>query len=181
MLCNPTDRLEPVTAHTLQEVCALYDAVLTALENGPNGPGWKRGVYPTEAVTRAGLAEGSLYLLRDEATGRAAATVILNDDQPSAYAGASWTVDAPPERVMVVHTLMTHPGFMRLGFGRRTLAASHTLARERGCLCVRLDTYAGNRPARALYEEMGYRSAGLIDLGYGHYGLHWYQTYEFAI
>jgi GNAT superfamily N-acetyltransferase len=173
--------LEPVTPHTLNEVLAIYDAVLASLENGPNGPGWKRGVYPTEEEARAGLEEGSLYLLRDEASGHAAATVILNRDQPPAYADAAWAVDAPPERVMVVHTFMTHPGFRRQGFGRRTLAAAHKLAREQGCLCIRLDTYAGNEPARTLYEGLGYRGAGLIDLGFGQYGLHWYRTYELAI
>ena len=178
------DCLELATPHTLHEVLAIYDAVLTALESDPNslsGPGWKRGVYPTEQEARAGLEEGSLYLLRDGATGRAAATVILNGDQPPAYASAAWAVDAPPERVMVVHTFMTHPGFQRHGYGRRTLAAAHAVARAQGCLCVRLDTYAGNQPARALYEGLGYHSAGLIDLGYGQYGLDWYQTYELAI
>jgi len=178
------DHLERVNQHTLQEVLALYDAVLFALENSPDamsGPGWKRGVYPTEAEARAGLEADSLYLLRDEATGRAAATVILDHVQPAAYVNAAWALAAPPERVMVVHTFMTDPHLRGRGFGRRALAAAHTLAREAGCLCVRLDTYAGNLPARALYEGMGYDSAGLIDLGFGQYGLHWYQTYELPL
>jgi len=143
--------MELVNPHTLQEVLDLYDAVHTALERNPvSGPGWKRGVYPTQEEARAGLEEGSLYLLRDEATGRAAATVILNHDQPAAYGAAAWAIAASRSQVMVVHTFMTHPHFRRCGFGRRALAAAHTLAREAGCLCVRLDTYAGNRPARAL-------------------------------
>ncbi|MCL2810645.1 MAG: GNAT family N-acetyltransferase [Clostridia bacterium] len=178
------DHLELVNIHTLQEVLDLYDAVLTFLENNPDatsGPGWKRSVYPTEAEARAGLEQGSLYLLRDEATGRAAATVILDHIQPAAYANAAWAIAAPPSQVMVVHTFMTDPHLRGRGFGRRVLVAAHRLAREAGCLCMRLDTYAGNLPACALYEGMGYQSAGQIDLGFGQYGLHWYQTYELLL
>ncbi len=178
---TPPTLLEPVTPATLPEVSALYEAVHTALERGPNGPGWKRGIYPTPADALAGLEAGTLYVSRDERTRLTAATVILNHDQPEAYAGAPWGIEAPPERVMVVHTFMVHPDFLRQGWGERTLAAAHELARAQGCLCIRLDTYAENEPAKALYERMGYRRVAKIDLGYGEHGLPWYWAYELAL
>ncbi len=170
------------TAADLPQVVALYDAVLTSLERGPNWPGWRRDVYPTAREAEDGLAAGTLYLLRlPTLPEAAAATLILNRDQPGAYAGAHWHVKAPPERVMVVHTFMTHPAAARQGVGAQALAAAHDVARAQGCTCMRLDTYAGNTPARALYMKMGYAPTGLVDLGYGAYGLGWYQCYEFAL
>jgi RimJ/RimL family protein N-acetyltransferase len=83
--------------------------------------------------------------------------------------------------VLVVHTFMVHPAFARAGYGVGALAGVRRLAEMRGCLCVRLDTYTGNTPARALYERAGYRLAGLIDLGLGHVGLHQFCAYELPL
>lgn len=173
--------LERVAPETLTEVLEIYEAVHTALENGVNGPGWRRGVYPAEADARAALEANTLYLTRDADTGRAAATIVLNRDQPPAYVGAPWRLQAPADRILVVHTFMVHPGFRRQGFGGRTLSAAHALARAEGNLSIRLDTYAENYPAQALYERLGYRRIDRIDLGYGQYGLHWFLAYELEL
>ena len=172
--------LIPAHPEDLPEVLALYDAVHTALEQGPNGPGWQRGVYPTHADAQQGLAAQTLYLLRTE-SGHLAASAIMNHEQPAAYAQAVWQWVAPPERVAVIHTFLTHPGFARQGHATSLLLSLHALAQAQGCRCIRLDTYTHNEPAKALYEKLGYRRAGLVDLGFCDRGLTWYQCYELAL
>ena len=164
----------------LADMAALYDAVHDALERGVNHPGWRRGRYPTPEVAEEAIAAGTLYLLR-AADGRIAASGVLNHQQPAAYAQAAWRVQAPPERVAVVHTLAVHPAMARCGHGARLLCALHEEARAQGCLCMRLDTYAKNLPAQAFYEKLGYTRAGLVDLGMRAYGLDWFQCYELAL
>ncbi len=174
-------RIEKATLGDLAEVSALYDDVADALEHSPiNWAGWRKGVYPTHIDAEAALPEGTLYILRDE-QGAIAATAILNHEQPEPYLALPWPIAATGERVAVVHTFMTRPNSLRRGFGAQMLSQLHELARKQGCCCVRLDTYQHNAPAKALYEKLGYRRVGLVDLGFGAYGLDWYQCYELPL
>ena len=195
---EPVPVLEQARSEDLGEVIALYEAVHDKLESGVNWPRWRRGIYPAPRDARAGLDAGTLYVLREQPArtgGRAvtdgpsrrplpiAATMILNHDQPAAYADIVWVAKTPPERVAAVHTFMVHPAYGRGGYGAMALRAAHALARSRGCLCMRLDTYEGNIPAQSLYEKAGYRNAGRIDLKLTDYGLDefWVIVYEFAL
>ncbi|MDR3052146.1 MAG: GNAT family N-acetyltransferase [Oscillospiraceae bacterium] len=194
------------TAADLDEVAALYAAALgaqcahplpTAADLPPgfapgaetrlriaalgprNWSGWREGVYPTRPDAQAGLDAGRLYVLQAP-DGAIVTSAILNHDQPPQYANARWRIPACGAQVAVVHTLVSHPAHRQHGYAGALLSALRALAADWGCRAVRLDTYRYNLPARALYEKLGYRRAGLIDLGRGAYGLHRYQCYERA-
>ncbi len=174
-------RVEQATIDDLTEIAALYDDVADALQRSPtNWAGWRKGVYPTRAEAEAALPNGTLYILRD-ATGAIAATAILNHDQPEPYLALAWPIAATGDAVAVVHTFMTRPDSLRRGFGAQMLRQLHDLAKAQGCRCVRLDTYQHNGPAKALYEKLGYQRVGLVDLGFGAYGLDLYQCYELPL
>ena len=50
------------------------------------------------------------------------------------------------------------------GIGREMVRFALSHARETGMRAVRLDTYEGNAPARALYAGLGFRLAGRADV-----------------
>ena len=87
--------------------------------------------------------------------------MILNQHQAEVYSEIPWAYPAPPEKVLVVHTLCIPPSAAGKGFGTQMVRCAEEKARESGCSVLRLDTYAGNHPAAALYKKLGYRYAGI--------------------
>ncbi len=119
---------------------------------------WKLGVYPTRATAQHSLDNGSLYLLEED--GQAAASVILNRQQPEEYREISWKFPAGPEQVMVIHTLCVPPSRAGKGLGKEMVRRCMEEARRQGCTVLRLDTGGQNKPAVGLYTGLGFTIAG---------------------
>lgn len=88
------------------------------------------------------------------------ASMILNKVQPEDYKKITWLYAAEEEETAVIHTLCVPPSRAGMGYGRRMVQYALDRAREWGCKAVRIDTFAGNEPAAALYTKMGFRYAG---------------------
>ena len=100
----------------LPRVAAIYDALHTAEESGRAVIGWIRGVYPTAQTAREALDAGDLYVMEDG--NEIVASAKINREQVPEYTGAAWLYpDAPPERIMVLHTLTVDPSCAGKGYG----------------------------------------------------------------
>ena len=130
----------------------------TAQEQGETYTGWVRDVYPTAGTAAAALERDTLYVLEEDSAVLGAA--ILDHRQGEVYRSGSWTCDAPPERVLVLHTLVISPKASGRGLGPRFVSFYEDLARRQSCLCLRLDTNVKNRRARQMYRKLSYREAG---------------------
>ncbi|WP_296227229.1 N-acetyltransferase [uncultured Lactobacillus sp.] len=56
----------------------------------------------------------------------------------------------------VLHLYGVHPSFRRKGLSSSLLTFIKDHAKELGCKAIRLDSMAGNVPARRLYEKNGW-------------------------
>ena len=143
----------------LDGVWDVYDAIFRREERSDSPcTTWKRDVYPTQAIAQEAMEAGTLYV--DIQGGEVAAAIVLDQQQPPEYGVIPWAVTAPPKEVLVPRTLAVHPVIARRGFGRKMIAFAEGMAAGMGCRVLRLDTYAGNQPARAFYQKLGYREAG---------------------
>ena len=147
-------------AQDIPAVARIYDAIHTAESQGLSSTRWRRGVYPTEETARAALERDDLFVELD--SGRIVAAAIINHQQLPAYAEVSWACPAEEDQVMVLHTLCVDPALFRRGYGKAFMAFFAQYGRLRGCRCLRLDTNARNTQARAMYEKLGYREAGIV-------------------
>lgn len=141
-------------------VSAIYEAIHTVEENREKTIGWIRGVYPTEQTARDALEKGELYVMERE--GRVVAAAKINREQGEEYLDCPWQYDAPPEQVLVLHTLVVDPAVKSRGCGSAFVAFYEALAREMGCPYLRMDTNALNKPARRLYAHLGYHEPGIV-------------------
>lgn len=142
-------------------VAAIYDRILTREEQGLAVIGWIRGIYPTEQTAVEALEAGELFVLEED--GAVAAAARINQEQVPAYAGARWACpEAPPEKVMVLHTLVVDPLRAGRGCGTEFVRFYETYALERGCPYLRMDTNERNAAARRLYARLGYREADIV-------------------
>ncbi len=108
-------------------------------------------VAEAEAWWRAKLAApGARHLLVARVDGVVRGTVIL---EPAPQPNQRHRAD--------ITKMLVHPGFRRRGLARALLLAAEAKARALGRTLLTLDTEADS-PARALYEAMGYRLAGVI-------------------
>ena len=160
----------------LGEIARLYDTLNDYLESHVNYPGWKKGIYPTEEDARKGIEENALFVAVEQ--GQIAGTFILRHTPEAAYAQVDWNCRLEDDQVWVLYTFAVHLDFRHRGIGRGILRFIDRYAAETGAKAIRLDVYEKNSPAIALYESMGYRYIGTVDLGYSAYGLDWFRLYQ---
>lgn len=69
-------------------VRAFYDDLTDAMADAPYPPGWRKGVYPTQAFLDASIAHGELFLA--ELDGALVGCMVLNHAYNDGYAAVSW-------------------------------------------------------------------------------------------
>ena len=94
--------------------------------------------------------------------GRVTAAAKIDQSQMAQYTQCHWQHDAPPEQVLVLHTLVVDPTVKGKGYGTAFVAFYERLARDTGRPYLRIDTNARNTPARTLYAKLGYTEAGIV-------------------
>lgn len=141
-------------------VAAIYADTHTGEEQGLTTIGWVRSIYPTEETASRACEMGELYVMEQD--GVIVASARFNQEQEASYAKADWQLNVPPEKVLVMHTLVVAPSFKGQGCGRDFAAWYEETARKRGCTVLRMDTNARNAAARRLYKRLGYREAGIV-------------------
>ena len=149
-------KITQATAADIDEVAESYEKLFDYYETHPDTTLWKRGVYPSRAWAETGVANGWLYVMRDE-EGNFGASCFWNQVQGKEYKDQPWRYPAKDSEVMVGHTLCVLPGVKRHGIGRAFVEFGMELGRKKGCKVMRFDTHIDNIPASHLYENMGFR------------------------
>ena len=154
--------IRPATENDIAAITAIYEHILDVEEARPEPVVcWLRGVYPTEATARTALKKGTLYVM--EEGGAIVAAAKIDQEQVPEYADCPWQDDAPPEKVLVLHTLVVEPACGGKGYATAFVQWYENEARRRGTPYLRMDTNARNLPARALYRRLGYAEPGIVD------------------
>ena len=147
--------IKKAVSNDIDDVALSYEASFDYFDSHRDRTHWLRGTYPTRAVAERGVAEGWLYVLRDE-EGTLLASMLLNHHQDDEFAFQPWRYPADSAHVLVLHTLCVLPGHSRHGIGRQMVQFALDQARFQGCTVMRLDTNIDNIPASHLYENMGF-------------------------
>lgn len=145
----------------IDAVAAIYGRTHDAEERGRITTGWLRDIYPTAATARAALERDDLFVLEDG--GQIVAAAIINQEQVPEYANCPWAYPAPPEQVMVLHTLVVDQLAQGKGYGRAFVDFYEDYARRHGCPYLRMDTNEKNQRARQMYARLGFVEPGIVD------------------
>lgn len=168
--------IEPGAMSDLDELAQLYDDLNDYLQEGTNYPGWKKGIYPVREHAQHGIADGTLYVARK--SGSIVGSIILNHNPEPAYHEAAWGIDAPYSELLVIHTFVVHPAWLKKRIGTRLMAFATQHSIDLHMKGIRLDVYEHNEPAIRLYEQHGFSYVDTVDLGLGCYGLERFRLYE---
>lgn len=173
------DIVEVATIDDIDEIENLYDDLNDYLETGVNYSGWKKGIYPVRETAIEGIKSNTLFIIRKN--GSIAGCVVLNHEQDATYLEATWDIDAPCDKVMVVHTLSINPKYMKQGISKKLMKFVKEYSKNLGMKAIRLDVSVQNSPAIALYEKLGYTYIETIDLGLKNLDRVWFKLYEYKL
>ena len=168
--------------HDTEAVQATYRAIIDHLAETVDFPHWHTEDHPTPGEVAAWVEAGDLYLAVDgDGDGSIAGAVVLDHDAVDAYREARWAIEAEGAEVLVVHVLGVAPAHLGRGVARSLVEHTLRLAREQGCLTVRLDTYVENLPARRLYERCGFTDLGCHTVHYEGTDLSEFHLFEYVL
>ena len=146
--------------HDIDRIAEIYEEIHTKEEAGRASIGWIRGVYPTRQTAEAAVARDDMFVM--EINDRIVAAARINREQVTEYADAPWSVNAPADQVMVLHTLVVSPSESGKGYATEFVRFYENFALEHDCPYLRMDTNAKNAAARRLYRKLGYAEAGIV-------------------
>jgi ribosomal protein S18 acetylase RimI-like enzyme len=114
-------------------------------------------IYPDESTCVNDIERHELSLLEKDS--RICGIMALNEFQELAYQTVKWQFSG---KVLVVHRLAIDPAFHGNGFARQLMQFAYECARKRQYVGIRLDAFAYNPRAVALYERLGYHKADTV-------------------
>jgi ribosomal protein S18 acetylase RimI-like enzyme len=142
----------------LEELDSVYSLVQEAIRHMDNQgiPQWD-DIYPSKAILNADIEKQQMHLI--EVEGRVAGLIVINEDQSPEYAGVAWKHSG---RALVVHRLTIHPDYHRHKLASYLMEFAEEMAAAENYDCIRLDAFTRNPAASSLYENRGYRRAGIV-------------------
>lgn len=126
-------------------------------------PQWDE-MYPNRAILKKDIERQEMHVV--EPDGKVAGFVVINEDQPPEYSGVAWKY---PGRTLVIHRLTIYPTYQRHGLATRLMDFSEETAALQGYKSIRLDAFTRNPAAFSLYENRGYRKAGVVSFRKGEF------------
>lgn len=144
----------------LDHIEEIYNEIHTEIEEGRARIGWTRGVYPARDIAEDSIRRRDMFVM--EVDGQVVAAGRINQYQGPEYDEATWSFNADPDDVMVLHTLVVSPRVKSRGYGEAFARFYEDYARQQGCKALRIDTNAINAPARSLYRKLGYTEACIV-------------------
>lgn len=142
----------------LEELDSVYSLIQEAIRRMDEQgiPQWD-DIYPSKAILNADIENRQMHLI--EVEGRVAGLTVINEDQSPEYADVDWKYDG---RALVVHRLTIHPDYQRRKLASYLMDFAEEMAAAENYDCIRLDAFTLNPAAFAMYENRGYRRAGIV-------------------
>lgn len=171
--------IEKGTINDIDELENLYDNLNDYLKLGTNYPGWAKGRYPIRETAVSGIQNNNLFVFK--MNNKIAGSIILNHEPETAYAQVIWGIEADYKDIIVIHTLVVPPKYMKNGVGKKLMDFAKIYSIEQEIKTIRLDVSIHNTPAISLYEKCGCKYVGTVDLGLNIPELVWFKLYEIVL
>lgn len=147
----------------LQAIYEMYNDVIDHQQYDLYGADWTKDVYPSRKDLEEHLKNDRFYVATEEGRYAAAGVISLNEDPM--YRNGSWTHRYPEDQIAVLHLFTVHPDFRGRGLAKRFLRyiIDETAKTSK---VIHLDVVQGNDAAFRMYEKVGFRSAGKLQVYY---------------
>ena len=151
------------TISDLQEIYEMYNEVIDHQQYDQYGAAWTKDVYPSRKDLEEHLKNDIFYVAKEEGRFAGAGVIALSEDPM--YKKGSWTHHYPDDEIAVLHLFAVHPDFRGRGLSKSFLKY---IINETGktSKAIHLDVIQGNDMAVRMYEKVGFRPAGELQVYY---------------
>lgn len=163
----------------LDAVMELYDSAIDELDNTDIDLKWIKGVYPSREFASSAAEKNELLLYEND--GKLIGCAVVNSNAIPEYDLVQWSIDAPSDKIAVIHALAISPTHQHKGAGKAFVSEIIEYCRRIGFLTIRLDVLSRNKPAAGLYEKSGFRYAGPLTMTYPTTGAESFEMFEFVL
>lgn len=153
--CQKPDLLiRKAASSEIEAVFAIYKELFAYEKSQGNTTNWHEGIYPTITTPRNLQEADALFIL--QAGCDICACMGLDNHQSPEYANIKWKYQLKNQLPLVIHGLCVRPACQGKGFGSHLLDFAKDFAKRHYFPVIRIDTYAQNKPALALYYKNGF-------------------------
>lgn len=128
---------------------------------------WQKGNYPAREDFERDVELGTGYVLLVNGRVAGICAVSFNGDPAYDHIEGSWLTSGTAGhavRYAVAHQGALAPEYQGIHLTREWFQAIANLAREHGCVSVRIDTHEENIAMRRSFEGAGFRYCGVVHL-----------------
>jgi len=116
--------------------------------------------YPNHEIILKDISNGTYYIAIKNS--EIIAGINIDENQDKQYMSINWK--DKNSNFLVVHRLGIKHEYWSGGIGKQLMTFVESLALNKGCNSVRLDTYSQNKSAMGFYKKIGYNKLGSIKL-----------------
>lgn len=150
------------TKDYIDKATKMYDDSTYFLSTHINYPLWTYKVYPSRSTVEDCTNNNTLYIALDN--NEVLGAFKLNEDPEGDYDSASWSINLKQGEYLVIHALAVNPKVQGKGIAKLMLKKAIEIAKDNNYKAIRLDIVPTNIPAIKLYESVGFKYVGTIDL-----------------
>ena len=112
--------------------------------------------YPNQTAFETDVKRGELYVIENNE--KVIGCIVLSTIMDEEYRSIDWLT--PSSQNVYVHRLAIHPNEQGNGLAQRLMTFAENMAKEKGFISVRLDTFSQNLRNQRFYEQRGYQKLG---------------------
>lgn len=168
------------TAADADTVIAFYTRMIDEMVGTDFDILWKHDEHPSRAFLRESVERGRLHMGIAE-DGCMACGLVIDHEQAPGYEDVPWEVDAPLDRIGIVHAVATLPAYHGRGFATALMERAIEAARGEGLRALRLDTFVDNVRSHGLYGKLGFINHGAHPVYYDDLGTVDLDLFEYVL
>ena len=166
-------------ANEFEAVKSFYYKLIDDMEGSPYHPMWKKDIYPSDDMLRDALEKSELYVL--ECKNTIIGAMIMNSECIDSYNNVPWQIQAPPEKVTIIHAFGVTPAMHGKGCAKVMIENALEIAKNSGMAAVRLDALSHNIPAQKFYSKAGFKHISTLKMYYEDTGWKDFLAYEYLL
>lgn len=171
--------LRIVKNNEFKGIKGFYNKLIDMMQDSEYLPGWEKGVYPSDEFLYDSISNHELYGVKEN--GAYIGVMVINHEWNDGYNNVKWMIEAPKDKVAVIHTLGVLPTHHGQGIAQFLVKEAINLSIQNEQKVVRLDVLETNTPAQKLYTKMGFKYIDTIEMFYEDTGWVDFLLYEYVL
>jgi N-acetylglutamate synthase-like GNAT family acetyltransferase len=161
-----------------EKILNFYQEVIDSIKDSEFQPKWSENYPDLEYINSSIEKEELQVCTKDD---EIISCVVLNDRFNPEYKDISWSVNAKPTEIIIIHTFAVSPDLTGRGIGREIFIHIKNEAVKNKKKTIRLDIIDGNSGAQSVFERFGFEYVDTVEMLHPIAGFEKFHLYEYLL